>query len=129
MKTITCLSIPVLLLFLSVSLKAQLVPISGTVQDVLSGKLIKQISVVDQKSGIGTISSENGSYFLLLKSGEVNLIFSDDKYSTYATRFDLKNDTVIHVRLEPTQPQAGRKFKQDADGESGYAANQVSGKK
>jgi hypothetical protein len=129
MKTLTCLSIPVLLLLLCMSARGQLVSVSGTVQDNISGMTIRQISVVDEKSGIGTISSENGSYLLLLKSGEVNLLFSDEKYQTFTTRFELKKDTVIHVKLLSFHPEAGRKVKQDAAGQSEYAENQTSKRK
>lgn len=129
MKTLTLFSIPVLVVCFSIAAHAQLVSISGTIQDNISGKTIRQISVVDGKSGIGTISSENGNYLLLLKKGEVKLSFSDDNYETYNTTFVLSRDTTVYVKLNAIRPETARKGKQVASEKSEYALNQASGKK
>jgi hypothetical protein len=129
MKTITLLSIPVLLVFFSLGTHAQFLSVSGTIQDNLSGKTIKQISIVEGKSGIGTISSANGTYWLLLKKGEVKLSFSDDNYETLNSTFVLRKDTTILVKLNAIHKETNRKVKQLSSGQSEYALNQVSGKK
>jgi hypothetical protein len=132
MKTITFLIIPVLLVFLSIGTQAQLISVSGTIQDNLSGKIIKQISVVEGKSGIGTISSDNGTYLLLLKEGEVKLFFSDDNYETFNTTFVLNRDTIIYIKLNAIHMGTARKEKQGTTGPAGqseYAANQTTRRK
>jgi hypothetical protein len=129
MKTITFLIVQVFLIFLSMGTYAQLISISGTIQDNLSGKTIKQISVVEGKSGVGTISSYNGTFFLLLKKGEVKLSFSDNNYETFNTSFVLTRDTAIYVKLNAVNMGTGRKEKQGNAIQSGYVANQAAEKK
>ena len=129
MKTVTFFIIQVSLVFLSLGTFAQLISISGTIQDNLSGKTIKQISVVEGKSGVGTISSYDGTYFLLLKKGEVKLSFSDDNYETFNTSFILTRDTAVYVKMNAHNMGTGRKEKQGNAGQSGYVANQSSEKK
>ena len=129
MKAITFLSITGMLVFLSIRTNAQLISVSGTIQDNLSGKTIQQISVVESKSGVGTISSFNGTFILLLKKGEVKLSFSDNNYETFNTSFVLTRDTTIYVKLNAVNLGTSRKEKQGNALQSGFVANQAAEKK
>jgi hypothetical protein len=129
MKAITFLSIPMMLVFLSIRTNAQLISVSGTIQDNLFGKTIQQISVVEAKSGVGTISSFNGTFILLLKKGEVKLSFSDNNYETFNTSFVLTRDTTIYVKLNAVNLGTSRKEKQGNALQSGFVANQPAEKK
>jgi hypothetical protein len=129
MKTVTFLSITVLLVFFAIRTNAQLISVSGTILDNLTGKTIQQISVVEAKSGVGTISSFNGTFILLLKKGEVKLSFSDNNYETFNTSFVLTRDTTIYVKLNAINLGTSRKEKQGNALQSGYVANQAAKKK
>jgi hypothetical protein len=129
MKALTFLINLLFLVFLITETNAQLISVSGTIQDNLSGKTIKQISVVEGNSGVGTISSFNGTFLLLLKIGEAKLTFSDDNYETFSTSFVLTRDTAIFVKLNAVNMGTGRKEKHVTTGQSGIVANQVAGKK
>ena len=109
MKTLTHLCLLGALLFLQPQAYAQLISITGTVKNEFSGEAIRQLSIVDKQSGIGTISSEDGSFFLTLKKGNVRLVFSDKYYETKSVEFKVQNDTTLHVAVKHINRLYGKK--------------------
>ena len=111
-----------MLAFLLVSVyyaQSQTITVTGTVKSELSGETIRQLSIVEKNSGIGTITTENGGYFLALKSGKVELNYSDENHLSLSIGFILRNDTTIHVILKPSDTDSGKKAGKDAEFLSG----------
>lgn len=80
---------------------AQLLSVSGYVKNFVSDKVLENVSVYENESGIGTISNNDGYYKLLLKPGTRNLKLSGHGFEGFSTKFELKGDTIITVRLKP----------------------------
>lgn len=81
--------------------QAQLLSVSGYVKNFVSEKVIENVSVYENESGIGTISNNEGYYKLLLKPGKQHLKISSHGFENFSTEFELKGDTIITVRLKP----------------------------
>ena len=113
MKTLAFLSMLALLLLVAYNAQAQFLIVTGTVIDYVSGKTISQLSIIEKNSGIGTITSDNGGFSLALKRGEVELTFSDENYKPSAMSFILRNDTTVHVLLEASVPDEGKKARKE----------------
>lgn len=94
----------VLLLIPVLRAHSQFLTVTGTVKDEQSGETLRQLSIVEKISGIGTISSGDGSFLLALKGGKVELTFSDPKHEAFTIGFELHNDTTIQVALKPLEP-------------------------
>lgn len=88
-----------LLLALSVGLKAQNVTISGYLYDGKSGESMINASVFDQLTRKGAVSNAYGFYSLTLPAGEVNLQYSYVGFQTEQRRFILRKDTTITIRF------------------------------
>ncbi len=91
-----------LLLFSAFSfiLKAQHYTISGYITDEKSGETLINASVYDFNGRKGTVSNVYGFYSLTIPAGEVSLQYSYVGYHTQAFNFNLKKDTVIHIRFQ-----------------------------
>ncbi len=113
MKTVTLIAILTLLVMNPVSLKSQMVCVAGKIIDKITGETIRQLSVVENNTGIGTISSENGVYSLLLKPGKVLLTFFDEKHEKFSASFELKSDTILNVYLNLLSLEAGKKGRKE----------------
>ena len=81
--------------------QAQLIAVSGYVKNFVSDKVLENVSVYENESGIGTISNNDGYYKLLLKPGKQYLKISSHDFEDFSAKFELKGDTVITVRLKP----------------------------
>ncbi|MFW5755263.1 MAG: carboxypeptidase-like regulatory domain-containing protein [Tangfeifania sp.] len=81
--------------------QAQLLSVSGYVKNFVSDKMLENVSVYENESGTGTISNTEGYYKLLLKPGTLNLKISSHGFEDYSTKFELKGDTTLTVRLKP----------------------------
>ena len=81
--------------------QAQLIAVSGYVKNFVSDKVLENVSVYENESGIGTISNNDGYYKLLLKPGKQYLKISSHDFEDFSAKFELKVDTIITVRLKP----------------------------
>ncbi len=81
--------------------KAQYLSISGFVKNHFNGEVKKNATVYESISGIGTITNSEGYYRLLLTGGRQNLEISSPGFKTYASKFNLINDTIVSVELIP----------------------------
>ncbi len=82
--------------------QAQLLSVSGYVKNFVSDQVLESVSVYENESGIGTISNNEGYYKLLLKPGKQHLKISSHGFEHFSTKFELKSDTIITVRLKPS---------------------------
>ncbi|MEA4935783.1 MAG: carboxypeptidase-like regulatory domain-containing protein [Paludibacter sp.] len=73
--------------------------VSGYVTINISGETLINSSVIDKKSGSGTVSNSYGFYSITLPKGEVDLNFSYVGLAAQSHNFNLINDTVINVEL------------------------------
>ena len=88
------------LLFLSFSLRAQTV--SGTVTDGGTGETLIGATILDQKSGKGTVTDAHGRYTLTLKgSHEAQLRISYVGYQTQNHTVNLDGNPMLNVVLQP----------------------------
>lgn len=97
----------------------QLLAVTGYVKDHLSGESLRNVSVYESISGIGTISNEEGYFRLLLNRGEQNLKVSSPGYTPITTGFTLEADTTLSLELKPAHMPApkmvaGTKKQKDA---------------
>lgn len=90
-----------LFLIFSYTVHAQMVSVSGYVKNQLTGEAIKDATVFESNSGIGTITNNDGFYRLLLIQEQQKLEISSPDYIPYASTFKLVTDTVIIVELIP----------------------------
>jgi len=112
MKTLTLSGMLTLLVLLPFAIEGQMVCIAGKILDKITGETIQQLSVVERNSGIGTISSENGIYSLLLKPGKVDLTFFDEKkYEKFSASFVLKSDTILNIFMNALNVAGNKKTK------------------
>ncbi|HKJ78882.1 MAG TPA: carboxypeptidase-like regulatory domain-containing protein [Prolixibacteraceae bacterium] len=78
---------------------SQSVTISGYVLDEENGNFIASASVFEKIDGIGTISNNNGFYKLILPPGQKQLKISNSGFTDFSKSFELKNDTILTVKL------------------------------
>lgn len=100
MKTVLITNIIFLLTLLPGMSMAQFVAISGYINDS-NGKALENVSVLESKSGIGTITNKNGFYRLVLRGTRADLKISYDGFKDYSQEFLLSADTTLLVKLEP----------------------------
>ncbi len=100
MKTVLITNIIFLLTLLPGMSMAQFVAISGYINDN-KGKALENVSVLESKSGIGTITNKNGFYRLVLHGTRADLKISYDGFRDYSKEFPLSADTTLLVKLEP----------------------------
>ena len=130
MKTIFYLFSLLLLLIIPGFIEAQFYSVSGYIKNSVTERGIENASVFEDISGIGTISSENGYYRLILSPGKTKLIISRPGYKTFSTIFELKKDTVISANLV-FEPFPGSKIvvENDVDKEGDSPKNKSSASK
>lgn len=73
--------------------------ISGYFSDASTGEQLIGVNIYDRLSGLGTSANEYGFYSLTLPEGSCELRVTFIGYSTEAQTFNLKNDTVLNMRL------------------------------
>jgi len=112
MKTEKLLLFFVFCLFATGPGMAQLVNVVGKVTNQ-EGQKINNVSILEKVSGIGTISSEDGLFSLLLKPGEVLLNFSLPGYQSCTTEFILKKDTVLNISLPILRAEKNKRLKRE----------------
>ncbi|NQU86554.1 MAG: carboxypeptidase-like regulatory domain-containing protein [Mariniphaga sp.] len=79
---------------------AQRISIDGYVVNSKSGEYVKEVNILDEISGIGTISDNTGYFKLTLNAGDVQLTFYENAYKSFLTDFSVKNDTVLTVKMK-----------------------------
>lgn len=94
------------LLFLGIILipefgHAQLLSVSGYVKNFVSDNVIENATVYENKSGIGTITNNEGFYKLLLKPGNQHLTISNPGFESFTRKFLLSSDTIITISMKP----------------------------
>jgi len=99
MKTFGFLTIFLLSAFFALS---QRYTISGYISDAKTGEKLIAASVYDTISKKGAITNNYGFYSLTLPEGKVALIVSYVGYSLKAEAFELKNNIVKNITLNPT---------------------------
>lgn len=102
MKTLSNFILLWVFIFVPQLASAQLVSVSGYVKNHVTGNAIKNASVFESVSGIGTISGDDGYYKLLLKPGEQDLMVTISGFETFSMNFSLTGDTTITVGLIPS---------------------------
>ena len=101
MKTVFFLTFIAVTLYPMMS-SAQRFHITGRVTDSITLLPVIHLSVQDRISGTGTITTDQGNYSLLLNSGAVEVVFSGQGFESSVHTFELKSDTIIDVRLNPS---------------------------
>jgi len=94
-----------LLLFLiifSLCSLAQKYTISGYVTDLKTGEKLIGASVYDAESMKGTITNNYGFFSLTLPASKVKFTVSFIGYNSFVKEFDLKENIVINVDIDPT---------------------------
>jgi outer membrane cobalamin receptor len=76
--------------------------ISGTIEDLKTGEHLLSANAYDAITLKGATSNYYGFYSLKLSTGAVKLIFSYAGYQTQTIEFNLRKDTVINPKLDPT---------------------------
>jgi hypothetical protein len=80
---------------------AQLLSVSGYVKNFVSDNAIENATVYENKSGIGTITNNEGFYKLLLKPGNQHLTISNPGFESFTWKFVLSSDTIITISMKP----------------------------
>lgn len=94
----------VLLLFISSSAFAQSYTLSGTISDEATGETLIGATVMDTRSGKGTVTNVNGRYSLTLKNDSVNLrvtfVGYEPQYHNFALQKNTKRNFVLKSSVE-----------------------------
>jgi len=101
MNTIFTSQLLFLILFFPLLGKTQQVTLSGKVLDSKTGKALKNVSIFEANSKIGTITDDKGYFKLVLSEGILHIQISDDGFKAFSEHLVLKNDTILNVDLEP----------------------------
>lgn len=93
-----------LLLFISSSAFAQSYTLSGTISDEATGETLIGATVMDTRSGKGTVTNVNGRYSLTLKNDSVNLrvtfVGYEPQYHNFALQKNTKRNFVLKSSVE-----------------------------
>ncbi|WP_297090856.1 carboxypeptidase-like regulatory domain-containing protein [uncultured Draconibacterium sp.] len=92
---------------------AQVVAITGYVNDGSNGKALENVSIFDKNSGIGTITNQNGFYKLILEKGDVNLSVSTGGFKPAMHLVKAISDTTLVVSLQPRINSKNRPKKEE----------------
>ena len=101
MKTIFISQIFLWILFFPFSGKTQHFTFSGKVYDRETGKALKDVSIFEANSKIGTITDSNGFFKLVLTEGALKIEISDDGFKDFSEHVVLQTDTTVVVSLDP----------------------------
>jgi hypothetical protein len=101
MKTTLTSHLLIIIMFLPLFGKTQLITISGNVLHSKNGKALENVNIFESVSNIGTITNENGFYKLILNQGELEIRISKDGFNDYSQKLILKSDTTLLVELMP----------------------------
>ena len=91
-----------LLLFTSLTALAQSHTISGTITDHATGETLIGTTILDSRSGKGTITNSYGRFSLTLPDGQVTLVIRFVGYKPYLDTFLLTGNRVLNVALDPS---------------------------
>ncbi|MBR1850605.1 MAG: carboxypeptidase-like regulatory domain-containing protein [Bacteroidales bacterium] len=81
---------------------AQTFTISGTITDRSSGETLIGATVLDTRSGKGTVTNVNGRYSLTLKADSVNLRITYIGYEVALNNLKLDRNTTLNFDLKPS---------------------------
>ena len=91
-----------LLMAMPIVLQAQSYTVSGTVTDAKSGETLIGATILDAKSGKGSVTNLYGHYSLTLKKGDVELKVQYVGYETQTFSFTLDRNKDLNMRLAPS---------------------------
>jgi len=101
MKTMYTPLFILLILIIPFAGKSQYFTISGKVLDNINGKALKNVSVFESNSNIGTITDNKGMFKLILTGGPKNIEIVEHGFKTFSEQLVLKSDTILIVELKP----------------------------
>lgn len=101
MKTIITLHIYLLCMLFPAMGNAQFLRISGNIINEKTGTALENVSILETKSGIGTISNLSGFFSLMLKPGNTEIVISHTGFQNYSKKLEIKQDTTFTVSLIP----------------------------
>ncbi len=113
MKTYFYLLLVLILVYSPLMTNAQRFSVSGKVTDELTHMPVAQVNVVDVRSSIGTITNEDGSFFLMLNKGPVEMQFGGISHQPVKVSFELRQDTIIETRLTLSVEERARRLKKE----------------
>lgn len=111
MKTVILTNVIFILWVLPNLSWAQVVTISGYINNSINGEAMENVSVLEANSGIGTISNQNGFYRLVLKGTDINLKITNEGFKDFSQQLALSSDTTLVVKLEPRADNKRRQKK------------------
>lgn len=92
---------------------AQVITVTGFVNNAADGKALKNISVFDEKSNIGTITNQNGYFKLTLAEGYVKLNITESGFQFFTEDIEIKSDTTLAIKLLPEISHKSRQKHED----------------
>lgn len=113
MKTVLTSHLILIIMFLPMLGKTQLVTISGNVTNSFNGMPLKNVSIFESSSNIGTITNEKGFFKLELLQGAMEVKVSSNGFTELTKKLILKNDTTIMVKLEPEFQERNKQKRQN----------------
>ncbi|WP_321376112.1 carboxypeptidase-like regulatory domain-containing protein [uncultured Draconibacterium sp.] len=113
MKTVLITHFALLLFIIPGMSWAQVIAISGYVNDGSSGKALENVSVFEKNSNIGTITNQNGFYKLILQQGEADLSITNGGFKSVQHHVKAISDTTLVVSLQPVINGKNRQKKDD----------------
>ncbi|WP_346859487.1 carboxypeptidase-like regulatory domain-containing protein [uncultured Draconibacterium sp.] len=101
MKTILFTQITLLLFVIPNFSWAQVITVTGYVNNGINGNALENVTIFEANSGIGTITNQNGFYKLILERGTLKLNVTDGGFKAFTQTLELTSDTTLTVMLEP----------------------------
>ncbi|MFC2128386.1 TonB-dependent receptor plug domain-containing protein [Bacteroidota bacterium] len=90
-----------LLLLFPLIVFSQKYTISGYIEDAETGEKLISASVINQNNFKGVVSNNYGFYSYTETKGNINLSFSYIGYKPFNTEFNLEQDSILNVSLQP----------------------------
>lgn len=128
MKTILITHLTLLFFVIPNFSWAQLITVSGYVNNITNGEAMENVSIFESNSKIGTITNQNGFYKLVLEKGNLQLTITDSGFKPYVQTLELVSDTTLVVQLQPNLHTKNRQ-KKDNELHAGVKADKKSGNK
>jgi hypothetical protein len=101
MKTFYPYTVLLFLTILALTGNAQLVVVTGSINNEKTGNTIENVNIFESFSGIGTITNVSGFFSLMLKPGNAEFVITHAGFKDFSKKMVLSTDTTFTISIIP----------------------------